>query len=405
MKRLGYTLGVALAVAAPIHPGCATAPRSVLAEPGPRTPGGTGGLNAPETLDKPYVVLVSIDGFRHDYPTLYDTPNLDRLAATGAAAEALIPVFPTLTFPNHYSIATGLYPGNHGIVANTFYDGGRDESFSYRSRADVQDGTWYGGEPIWVTAETQGMVAAMSVFVGSEADIRGVRPTFWRTIDEDIPTAERVDEILRRLRLPPERRPHLLMLYFGAVDAAGHRSGPLSEDVENAVGQVDRMIGRLLDGLDTLPHGAQVHLVVVSDHGMGTLRVGGTQALGGAIDMGAVRVGNLGPVTNLFVRGDLDAAPMLQEDLRERLGGVRVYLRAELPPRFVYAQSPRAGDLVLVADEGVSIAIGPDASPRQGSMAGIPPWSRCEVSSWRVGQGSDRTRRFRPSRRSTSTHG
>ena len=134
---------------------------------------GSGGINAPEHRDKPYLVLISIDGFRWDYQDLHDTPTLDRIADAGIRADALIPVFPTLTFPNHYSIATGLYPANHGIIGNTFPDAVRRDWYSIRDRATVEHGDWYRGEPIWVTAERNGMVTAAFFFVGTEADIGG----------------------------------------------------------------------------------------------------------------------------------------------------------------------------------------------------------------------------------------
>ena len=172
-----------------------------------RTPEGTGGANAPETLDKPYLVLVSFDGFRHDYLARYDTPSFDHVADTGGGADALIPVYPSLTFPSHYSIATGLYPEHHGIVGNRFFDPVRNEAYHYRNSATVQDGTWYWGEPIWVTAETQGMVAAAMLFVGTEAAVGGVRPTFWTPYEARGSYRERVDQVVAWLSLPVHTRP------------------------------------------------------------------------------------------------------------------------------------------------------------------------------------------------------
>ena len=227
-----------------------------------RTPEGTGGVNAPETLDKPYVVLVSFDGFRHDYLSRYDTPSFDHVAETGAWADALIPVYPSLTFPSHYSIATGLYPEHHGIVGNRFFDPVRGEEYHYQNTARVQDGTWYGGEPIWVTAETQGMVAAAMLFVGTEAAVGGVRPTFWTPYDARGSRRERVDQVVAWLSLPAHARPHLITLYFSAVDGAGHDGGPASPAVEGAVRQVDGALGRLLDGIGMLPLGDQVSVVL-----------------------------------------------------------------------------------------------------------------------------------------------
>ena len=143
-----------------------------------QTLSGTGGRNDASTLDKPYAILVGFDGFRHDYVDHFETPNFDRIAASGAKADALIPPFPSLTFPSFYSIATGMYPEHHGIVGNRVYDPDLDESYSYQEPETVQDGRWYGGQPIWVTAETQGMVAAAYFLLGTEAEIQGVRPTF-----------------------------------------------------------------------------------------------------------------------------------------------------------------------------------------------------------------------------------
>ena len=196
-----------------------------LASPLVQTSSGTGDRNAAPTLDRPYLILTAFDGFRHDYFGLFDTPNFDRVAAAGVKADALIPPFPSLTFPSFYSIATGLYPERHGIVGNRFLDQDRGEIYSYQESDAVQAGTWYGGEPIWVTAETQGMVAAAAFFPGTEADIRGVQATFWTAYDSSVPNEARVDQVLTWLGLPPRERPHMITLYFSAVDSTGHRLG------------------------------------------------------------------------------------------------------------------------------------------------------------------------------------
>ena len=153
---------------------------------------GSGGINLPEHRDKPYLVLVSLDGFRWDYQDLYNTPALDRIAADGVRAERMIPVFPTLTFPNHYSIATGLYPAHHGLIDNTFPNDDLSDWYSIRRREAVQDGAWYAGEPVWVAAEKAGMVTAAYYFVGTEADIQGIPMTYWHTFDASVPGTTRV---------------------------------------------------------------------------------------------------------------------------------------------------------------------------------------------------------------------
>src|SRR5512138_1843541 len=176
--------------------------------------------------DDRYVVLVSFDGFRSDYLDRGLTPVLDSLAGAGVRADSMLPVQPAKTFPNHYTIATGLYPGEHGIVANTFYDAERDAWYSPANRAAVEDGTWYRGEPIWVTAQRQGLRTGTMFWIGSEADVGGVRPNYWKRFDATMPGEARVDTVLSWLRLPATERPRLLTLYFEFTDDAGSRYGP-----------------------------------------------------------------------------------------------------------------------------------------------------------------------------------
>ena len=201
---------------------------------------GSGGINAPAQRDKPYLILISIDGFRWDYQALYKTPALDRLAAGGVRAESLQPVFPTLTFPNHYSIATGLYPANHGIVANDFPDPDSGDWYQYKTARIVQQGRWYGGEPIWVAAEKSGMVAAAFFFVGTEADIGGIKPTYWNRFDANISGSRRVAQVLKWLAMPIETRPHLITLYFEHVDNDSHQYGVGSKESIAEIKRVDR---------------------------------------------------------------------------------------------------------------------------------------------------------------------
>ena len=207
------------------------------------------GANQAEQQQKHYVILVSLDGFRYDYAEKYRAENIRALGAAGAAArEGMIPAYPSLTFPNHYTLATGLYPEHHGIVANNFYDAQRKQTYRLGDPATVTDGSWYGGTPIWVLAEQQGMRAACFFWPGSEAEIQGTRPSYYMKYDDKVPDDARVQQVLAWLRLPAERRPHLITVYFADVDHAGHEYGPESEEVRTAVQVVDREIGMLRDG-------------------------------------------------------------------------------------------------------------------------------------------------------------
>ena len=316
-----------------------------------RTGAGTGGVNHPSAASRPYVVLVSFDGFRPDYLDRFDTPAFDRLAARGLRAAGLISVFPSLTFPGHYSIATGLHPEAHGIVANRFYDPVRGDEFDYRESGDAQDGAWWGGEPIWVTAEKQGMVAAAFFFPGTEADIGGLHPSHWRPYDGGVPNAARVEQVLDWLALPTEARPHLITLYFSLVDSAGHDLGPDGPGMRPSVEAADRLLGRLLDGIDGLPHAARVALVVVSDHGMAAPDPQRLTVLPELADLSGVRLAPAGPALSLHV-GDPARSRALRDELNAKLTHARAYLRAETPPHLHARGNPRFGD-VLVLPEGL----------------------------------------------------
>lgn len=228
---------------------------------------GSGGVNAPDMRDRPYLILVSIDGFRWDYQDLVDTPALDEIAASGVRAESMLPVFPTLTFPNHYSIATGLYPANHKLIGNHFPNKERTRFYSLADRTAVQDGYWYGGQPIWVAAEKSGMVSAAYFFVGSEAPVDATPLTYWHDFDASIPGSERVRQTLQWLSMPSARRPHMITLYFEDVDTATHDYGPGSQQSFAAIEKVDGYLQELIDGIHALPISDQTYVVVVSDHG------------------------------------------------------------------------------------------------------------------------------------------
>lgn len=334
---------------------------------------GSNGRNAPEHLDKPYVIVISFDGFRYDYLDRYDAPNFERLARRGVRADGLIPVFPSKTFPNHYSIATGMYTDKHELVDNTFYDPEFDAVFRLSDRSAVSDGRWYGGEPIWVTAETQGMVTAAFFFVGTEAEIRGVRPTEYRTYDGSVSNSARVDQALEWLRRPAEERPHLIMLYFSAVDGAGHEFGPDSPEVERAVAQVDRVLGRLLDGLDTLEVGDEVYVIVVSDHGMEGVSTERAEYIEDVVPLKGIRVLGSGPYVTLWVDGDSARVREVEAALNAGLRHARAYRRDAMPERWRYAGSPRVGDIMVLAEPGHQVAGSRRNPPRSGGAHGYDP--------------------------------
>lgn len=331
---------------------------------------GSGGTNLPARQNSPYVILVSFDGFRADYLRKYGAPNFRRVMREGVSARSLIPAFPSKTFPNHYTLVTGLHPGNHGIVANNFLDPALGR-YSMSDREAVREAAWYGGEPIWVTAEKQGMVAAPFFWPGSEAAIGGIRPTFWMPFKDEMTNDERLDTVLSWLRLPLEKRPHLLTLYFSDVDNAGHKYGPDSAEVAEAVRRVDRVLGRLFDAIRSPELAGKVYLVLVSDHGMAAYRPEQYLALDGLVDLSGVEVADSGPFVNLHTGGDAARARRLKFELNRKLRHGRAYLRAEVPARLRYSRSRRVGDVVVLMR--VPYQAGP-GSRRPESPGGAHGW-------------------------------
>ena len=301
---------------------------------------------APE--QPPAVVLVSIDGFRSEYLDRYDAPHLRALAARGVRARWMAPSFPVLTFPNHYTLVTGLVPSHHGIVGNRMRDpsGAR---FYYRDTVEVRHSRWWGGEPMWVTAEKQGLPAASFFWSGSEAEIGGVRPRIWKYYREETPLADRVDTVLAWLTLPEPQRPRFITLYFSTVDNAGHDFGPRSTETQAAVLAVDSAIGRLVGGLAALGAGGRVNLVVLSDHGMAETSADRVVILDDLIDRATVDAVETGATiminpldgdTNRVLRA-LRASPRL-----------KVFRADSLPAAWRFAGHPRIPAVVGVPDEG-----------------------------------------------------
>ena len=216
---------------------------------------------------EPILILISLDGFRHDYVERFQPENLSRFIAEGTAAKGLIPSFPTKTFPNHYTIATGMLPEHHGLVDNAFYEPAKDQVYTMGNRDIVQDGYWYGGTPIWVLAEQQGIKAASYFFVGTEAPIQGVRPSYSYDYDGGVPNLTRIAKVFDWLRLPEVDRPRLITLYFSDMDDTGHRYGPNNDlELKKTLDRLDHELGALFEGLESFD--LPIHVVLVSDHGM-----------------------------------------------------------------------------------------------------------------------------------------
>lgn len=319
------------------------------------------------TLDE-YVVVVSMDGFRWDYPDKYETPHLDKLGEQGVKASQLIPSFPTKTFPNHYTLATGLFPDHHGIINNSFYAEDLGGIYRIRDSIMVTDPDAYFGEPIWVTAENQGVKSASFFWVGSEAPIKGVSPSYWKKYNESIPYEQRVDQVIGWLELPVEKRPGLVMLYFDEPDHTGHSMGPEHKATGEVVAYLDSVLGYLRSEIEALPYGDRVNLIVLSDHGMGSLSPDRYVNLSQHMEESwteSVIGGN--PVYLIAPSEGFEDSITLSLD---KLEGVSAWKKEDIPEHLHYGSSPRFPGIVAVADSGWSIGMKEESSGYNGGAHG-----------------------------------
>ncbi|WP_454599489.1 alkaline phosphatase family protein [Qipengyuania sp. SM2507] len=318
-----------------------------------------------EVTREPVTILISIDGFMPDYLGRGDSPNLDALAAAGVAAE-MRPSFPTKTFPNHYTIVTGLRPDRHGVVDNNMEDAARpDVRFSMGNATQALDPFWWdGGEPIWVTAEKQGVRTATMFWPGSEVAIRGTRPTDWQRFDQNITNPQRVASVVDWLRRPQAARPEFVTLYFDTVDTAGHRHGPQAPETMAAIREVDARIGDLQAELAAL--GQPVNFVIASDHGMAATSSERVIRADRLLDPEAFRTIGDGAFLSLEPQpgreAEVAAALLKPHDHME------CWRKDDIPERFAYGTNPRVPGIFCLAETGWVILAGePRYSPDGGA--------------------------------------
>jgi predicted AlkP superfamily pyrophosphatase or phosphodiesterase len=298
---------------------------------------------------QPVTILVSIDGFRPDYLGRGNTPNLDALAAAGLKA-AMRPSFPTKTFPNHYTIVTGLRPDRHGIVDNNMEDPRRPGArFSLGNASQALDPFWWdAAEPIWVTAEKQGVRTATMFWPGSEVAIRGTRPSDWQRYDMNVSNVQRIAAVVDWLRRPAPTRPRFITLYFDTVDTAGHDFGPDAAETVAAVREVDTRIGELQAQLCEL--GQPANFVITSDHGMAPTSAERVIRLDQILNPAAFRTISDGAFASI------EPQPGREKEVETALLTARPHMscwrKERLPARFDYGRNPRVPRFFCLAETG-----------------------------------------------------
>ena len=300
-------------------------------------------------------IVVSLDAFRWDYPTIYNTPWLDSIAANGVAA-TMVPSYPSSTFPNHFTLATGLVPDHHGIVNSQFWAPEKGELFSMGDSATRYNPYYFGGEPIWVTAKKQGVKSASIYWVGSDVAIQGLYPDYYLRWDNEprLTYPQRVEEALRIAKLPESERPSLLMVYFDEPDWTTHHYGPVAEESEAVIEQLDSLMGILYRGLKELDYG--VNLIVTSDHGMTEISDEKFISIEQTVNPDWVeRIVSTNPTSIFCKEGCRDS---LFEQL-SKVKHISVWRKEEVPAHLNYGTSNHLGDIIVAPDLGWQFATTP----------------------------------------------
>jgi len=331
------------------------------------------------SLGQPLVV-VAVDGLRHDFIDAHKMQNLARLRSLGATVERMKPSFPSTTFPNFHTMATGLEPSRHGLVGMAFYDRTRKERFYYQTNST--DGSWYGGEPFWETAERAGKTVATFFWPGTDAGVNGKWPTYFRRYDWRVRHEEKVKQVGDWLALPASRRPDAVVVYFSDIDSAGHRTGPLSPETHEAAQRVDASIARISD----MAEKAGATLLVVSDHGQSAVE--GHLDLTPLADFRGCIAANEAPMTMLYC----DDPARVYAELKPQEKGWKVYRRAEIPAHLNYRDNPRIGDLLIVPDRPWIVQVlpfgdGSTAVPHLKGMHGYDPVANTDMDALLIGVG------------------
>lgn len=304
--------------------------------------------NDPSQYDKPYVILISADGFRADFTEKYDAKFLQTISKKGVRAKYMQPSYPSVTFPNHYTIVTGLYPSHHGLVDNTYFDVASGQQYSMSNKKMVGEGKWYGGTPLWVLAEQQKMLSASFFWVASEADIQGIKPTYHYIYNEKTSIGTRIQAVKDWLMLPEDRRPHMITFYFPDVDHDAHTYGPEDPRVKSSIQFVDSSINALQQALSTL--NLPINYIFVSDHGMTTVDVDNTIGLPAEVDKKYFNVPWGDALLHLYAK-DSSKIESTYQALKQNKN-FKTFKLDETPAHWYYKKSDdwhnRLGDLILV---------------------------------------------------------
>ncbi len=305
------------------------------------------------SFDKQYVLLVSFDGFRWDYLNRGITPNLEKIRNEGVYALSLRPAFPTKTFPNHYTLVTGMFPENHGIISNSILNPFSNERYRIGDTVAVRNHIWYKGEAIWETANRNGIKSASFFWVGSEQNLPIKQPTYFYHYDHNLPYIKRIEGVIEWLKLPDDKRPQLITLYFDEPDSKAHRFGTNSKETNEAIAMVDSMVGILIYKLNEIGWDNKINLILVSDHGMTDIDEERRINIEEILKDYKCKFDGTGPVMMIDV--ERNKVEEVYQVLKKNEKNYRVYKKENIPSYYNFSKYPFIFPIIVIADVGWSL--------------------------------------------------
>ncbi|KAK3365266.1 Phosphodiest-domain-containing protein [Lasiosphaeria ovina] len=340
-----------------------------------KRPVGSGQLVSNGTaMFAPTTILISLDGFRADFLNRGLTPRLNAFVKEGVSPLYMLPSFPSVTFPNHYTIATGLYPESHGVVGNTFWDPALQEEFFYTDASRSLDPKWWGGEPFWITAQRQRLKTAIHMWPGSEAHILGTEPTYMDQYNGKEKLARKVDRILDFLDMPDSERPQIIAAYVPNVDSDGHKYGPNSTEIRSTIQKIDKMLDKIFQGLEDRHLTGIVNVIVVSDHGMATTDISRLVQLEDLVDLEKIDHTDGWPLVGLRPKNPAELQS-IYNDLVEKTKsnpGLDIYLRdVNMPERYHFSKNERIAPLWIVPKTGWALVKMAEMNLKEAKTKGV----------------------------------
>ena len=329
----------------------------------------SGRKNSVEAMNKPYVILISADGFRHDYAKKYNAENLLKMANEGVQAKAMVPSFPSITGPNHYTLITGMYPSHTGFVDNYFYDSEKKDYFSMSNRKTISDGSRLNGTPLWSLAEQQGTLSASLFWVASNSDAGKTRPTYYYDYHDKFSAEQKINIVMNWLKLPEEQRPHFITFYFPEVDKSGHIYGTKTNETRDAVKFVDKTVGELMAKVNSL-NLPNVNFIFVSDHGMTDVDTEKPIEIPKMLfDTNRFDFVSGQTLLRVIVKNDAETQSVFETLKKQKTDDYEVYLTKKFPKRLHYRTSDdkrnRIGQILLVP-KAPKIFLKPDEQTKSG---------------------------------------